>query len=121
MKPLDVKIIYNRLKNSASKRNIPFNLTVTELMNLSYPLTCPILGIPLYYNRGTAEDNSYSIDRIDSTKGYTIENVVVISNRANKLKNNATIQEIQLLAEYYSTKQLENNFIMGDKLPIDGC
>lgn len=104
MKPLEIKTIYNRLKASAAKRNIPFDLTLVDLNNLSYPITCPILGIPLSFNRGEAKDNSYSIDRIDSTKGYVIGNIEVISLRANKLKSDATIQEIQLLAEYYNEK-----------------
>ncbi len=103
-KPPDIKTIYNRLKASATKRNIPFNLTIVELNNLSYPITCPILGIPLQYNRGTALDNSYSIDRVDSTLGYTIDNIEVISLRANKLKNNATMDEIFKLAEYYKNR-----------------
>lgn len=104
MQYTEVHTIYNRLKSSAQKRNIEFTLTLPELNELSFPITCPILGIPLQYNRGTALDNSYSIDRIDSTKGYNINNIEVISLRANKLKSNATMQEIQLLAEYYRGK-----------------
>lgn len=104
MKPLEIKTIYNRLKSSATKRNIQFDLTVVELNNLSFPIVCPVLGIPLHYNRGIAKDDSYSVDRIDSTLGYTIDNIEVISLRANKLKSDATMQEIQLLAEYYKEK-----------------
>ena len=109
MKPLEIKTLYNRLKASAIKRNIPFDLTIPELNNLSFPITCPILGMPLYYNRGMAKDDSYSIDRIDSTKGYTIDNIEVISLRANKLKSNANIKEIIMLAEYYKDKQLNDD------------
>ena len=98
----EMKTIYNRLKSSAKKRRIPFDLTITELNNLSFPVTCPILGIPLKYNRGKAEDNSYSIDRINSNLGYTIDNIIVISLRANKLKNNASKNDLQLIAEFYN-------------------
>lgn len=98
----EIKTIYNRLKLSAKKRNIPFELTLTDLNNLSFPITCPILNIPLTFNRGQAQDNSYSIDRIDSSKGYTIDNIVVISLKANKLKNNATSNELKQIAEYYN-------------------
>lgn len=98
----EIKILYNRLKASAKKRNIPFTLTISDLHELGWPISCPILGIPLKFNRGQAEDNSYSIDRIDSTKGYSIDNITVISLRANKLKNNATINELQQLSEFYA-------------------
>jgi len=43
--------------------------------------------------------HSPSIDRKDSKKGYTPDNIWVISNRANTLKNDATIQELELLVE----------------------
>jgi len=98
----DVKQIYNQLKSSALKRGIEFDLDLCDLNELSFPITCPILNIPLKYNKGKAQDNSYSIDRRDSSKGYTIDNIVVVSNRANKLKSDATLREMQLLVEYYS-------------------
>lgn len=98
----EVKTIYNRLKASAKKRNISFTLELTDLYDLSYPITCPILGMPLKFNRGSAEDNSYSIDRIDSTKGYDIDNIVVISLKANKLKSNATVEEMEMLSNFYN-------------------
>lgn len=95
---LDIKTIHSRLKSSAKKRGIHFNLQLTDLYELSYPLTCPILGIPLQFNRGKVQDNSYSIDRIDSSLGYVQDNIQVISYRANMLKNNATVEELELLA-----------------------
>ena len=98
----EVKTIYNRLKNSATKRNIPFELTILDLYDLSYPLTCPVLGIKLQYHRGKAQDNSYSIDRRDSTLGYTPDNIIVISNKANRLKNNATSNELSKISDYYN-------------------
>lgn len=99
----EIRQLYNHLKSSAKKRNIPFTLTLTELNNLSFPITCPILNIPLKWNIGQAQDNSYSIDRIDSSKGYEIDNIIVISNRANILKRDATKEELKLLSEYYNS------------------
>ena len=97
----ELKTLYNRLKASAKKRNIPFELTITDFYDIGWPISCPILGIPLKFNRGQAKDDSYSIDRIDSTKGYTVDNIVIISLRANKLKNNATSNELVKIAEFY--------------------
>ena len=101
----EIRTIYNRLKQSAKKRNIPFDLTVTQLNDLTFPITCPVLGIPLKFNRGQLQDDSYSVDRIDSTKGYTIDNIEVISWRANRLKNDGTTIELQKIAEHLTTKQ----------------
>lgn len=96
----EIKTIYNRLKASAKKRNISFTLTITDLYDLSFPVTCPVLGIPMKFNRGNPKDDSYSIDRIDSSLGYHADNICVISYRANRLKSDGTKTEIMKLADY---------------------
>jgi len=95
--------LLNQLKSSAAKRNIPFELTMSDLNDLSFPITCPVLNIPLCFNVGSAKDNSYSVDRIDSTKGYTPDNIVVVSNRVNKLKSNANYEEMEKIFKFYGT------------------
>lgn len=97
---IEIKVLYNRIKASAKSRNIPFTLTLTDLNNLTFPITCPILNIPLVFNRGKPKDNSYSIDRLDSTKGYHIDNIIVISYKANRLKSNATLEQSQAIYQY---------------------
>lgn len=101
MLPPETKTIYNRLKASAKKRNIQFNLTLTDLNNLTWPISCPITGLPLVSNKGKPQDNSFSIDRVDSSKGYTIDNIIVISYKANRLKSNATKEELNQLSDFY--------------------
>lgn len=95
------KELYNRLKASAKKRNISFSLTLSEINELTFPITCPILGIPLRFNKGKAQDDSISIDRIDSQRGYEIDNIVVISWKANRLKNNGDIKDIESISRFY--------------------
>lgn len=46
---------------------------------------------------GTEVNLSMSIDRIDSTKGYTPENTWLICKRANTIKNNATFEEFETI------------------------
>lgn len=60
--------------------------------NMLYPEYCPYLGIKLDYSmgeKGSPQDNSPSFDRIDSTGDYTHDNVQIISNLANSMKNSA--------------------------------
>lgn len=97
----DIHKLYNQLKQSAAKRGHAFDLSLTDLNDLTFPITCPILGIPLFFNRGKQQDDSYSIDRIDSSKGYTADNIVVISTRANKIKTNATLDELESIVIFF--------------------
>ena len=97
----EIKVLYNRLKGSASSRGIEFTLSLMDMYELSYPITCPILDIPLHFHRGRAKDDSYSIDRKDSSIGYTIDNIHVISNKANRIKNNATNDELSRISSYF--------------------
>lgn len=98
----EIKVLYNRLKQSAKKRNIPFTLKLIDMYELSFPISCPVLGIPLKFNRGQAQDGSYSVDRIDSDLGYSKDNIIVISFKANRIKNNATNEELAKLTTFYS-------------------
>lgn len=97
----EVRTIYNRLKASAKKRNIPFDLTIMDLWDIPIPLRCPILQIPLKFNKGKLEDNSVSFDRKDNLLGYTKDNIEVISYRANILKRDANTEELGRLGVYY--------------------
>lgn len=71
---------------------------ITE-RDIQIPETCPILGIPLVFHHGVhgAIDGSPSIDRIDTRLGYEPGNVWVISHRANRLKSDATLDELELI------------------------
>lgn len=88
--------LYKSAKSRAKQRGEEFSI---DLEDVVVPDKCPILGIPLKYNRGIKEDNSYSLDRIDSSKGYIKGNVWVISLRANRIKNDSTPQELRLIAD----------------------
>ena len=65
------------------------------------PEVCPVLGIPLVVGRHKQpSDNSPSLDRMDNLRGYTPDNVCVISWRANSLKGNATVEEVEKILAY---------------------
>lgn len=100
-----MQVNYNKLishlKQSAIKRGLEFNLTTADIDEIGIPISCPILGIPLKWNKGKASDDSYSIDRIDSSKGYVKGNIQFVSMKANRSKNNLTSAELKLFSTYY--------------------
>lgn len=78
-------------KARAVKNDIEFNIKPSDII---VPKNCPVLGIPLKMNNKVPQDDSATIDRINPNKGYIKGNIVVISSRANKIKSNATQEEI---------------------------
>lgn len=92
--------LLNHARARARTRGIEFDL---ELSDIVIPDYCPVLGIPLAINRGSGcHDDSPSLDRIDNTRGYFWDNVLVISGRANRLKNDSTPEELVKLANFYT-------------------
>ena len=88
------RFMLRHAKKRAKARNLEFNITIDDF---NIPKLCPLLGIELYLNvgNGRAFDNSPSLDRIDSSKGYIPGNVWVISTKANRIKSDATLEELE--------------------------
>ena len=59
-----------------------------------------VFGFDLEFNSAGFRETSPSIDRIDSTKGYTRNNVQIISWKANRLKAYATVEDLEILVAY---------------------
>ncbi len=78
----------------ARKKNKEFNMKWTDLV---WPEVCPLLGLKINYEASEFDGASPSIDRKDSSKGYTKENCWIISRRANTIKSDATLEELKLL------------------------
>lgn len=82
----------------AKKRGLPHTLTKNDIV---IPEVCPVLGIKIRKGDNlTKTGHSPSLDRMDNSKGYTPENVRVISLRANRLKSDATIEEMRRVLHY---------------------
>jgi hypothetical protein len=88
--------LLNYARRNAKRREEVCELTIKDIV---IPEVCPVLGIELSAGNETHQDFSPSVDRIDSTKGYTKDNIWIISQRANRIKNNATLEEIGMLYE----------------------
>jgi len=90
-------------KHRAKRKNLEFDI---EASDIKIPEKCPVFGVNIDIME-SKRTYSPSIDRFDNTKGYTKNNIRVISTKANKLKNNATLQELKQIISYM--EKSENN------------
>ena len=89
----------------AKESNLDFNLTLEDLPDI-LPEYCPVLGIQMEVNSELRADNSFSLDRIDNSKGYVKGNVDIISWKANRLKSNATPIDLRKILAYMEGRNI---------------
>lgn len=87
--------MWEHAKKRAAKAGIPFDIEPTDVV---IPEMCPLLGTPLTAGTRKAHANSPSLDRIIPSLGYVKGNVWVISYRANAIKNDASVEELEMIA-----------------------
>jgi len=81
---------------------LPFDLDESDLI---IPEFCPVLGIPIFFEDGNGpKSHSPSIDRLIPSKGYVKGNIHVISRKANRIKNDATLDELEKVYKWLKNK-----------------
>lgn len=100
--------MHQRAKQRCRKSGLEFSITVDDIV---IPDVCPILGIPLNMNSGRsgAYKNSPSLDRINNNKGYTPDNIQVISQLANAMKGAASDKELIAFAKWVLSTRSESS------------
>jgi hypothetical protein len=94
--------LFHAAKNRAKRAKIDFSI---ELEDIMLPAVCPVLGIKLDHTIGNSpdrkpRDNAPSLDRLDPKVGYTKDNVVIMSYKANILKNDGSSEEHFKIANF---------------------
>jgi hypothetical protein len=90
-----------------------FNLTPDDVVA---PECCPIFGIKLQRGvhsetkRKGPADCSPSVDRIIPELGYVKGNVIVVSHLANRIRNDATPEQIHAVADFYEKLLSERGY-----------
>lgn len=79
-----------KLTAHAKTRNIDVHITLQDLDNQwkKQSGVCAISGIPITVKKKNTERTSASVDRIDSSQGYTVENIQWVHKDINKIKLN---------------------------------
>lgn len=88
------RIMWWSAKIRAKQKNISFDISYSDI---KIPKFCSILNIPLDRRD---RNHTPTLDRVITTKGYIKGNICVISNKANNLKNDASIEELEAILRY---------------------
>jgi transposase-like protein len=96
-----LRMLLNASKQRAKIKNRIHNITIDDIKSI-YPIDgkCPVFGFNLMFNDSGFRENSPSIDRIDSTEGYTVDNIQIISWKANRIKAYATVEELEIVIAF---------------------
>lgn len=96
-------IMLSVAKRRARLKEVPFGITIDDF---NIPEVCPILGLKLRRAKGIPDSCSPELDRVIPKLGYVPGNVWVISGRANRIKKDATLEELKKLVTALEAKLL---------------
>lgn len=88
-------LLLKTVRIRALRSGMEFSLRQRDIVIPEY---CPVLGFKLV--KGNSLDSA-SVDRINNNKGYTPDNIIIVSRLANSIKNAATPQQILSVGEFY--------------------
>lgn len=96
-----LQMLLNASKQRALSKNREHTITLEDIKE-AYPIDnkCPVFGFDLEFGDAGFREKSPSIDRIDSSKGYTKDNIQIISWKANRLKSSATTEDLEILLAF---------------------
>lgn len=79
-----------------------FPCTIT-LEDIDIPTHCPVLGRMLHIFEGKqgGRDDSPSLDKVIPSLGYVPGNILVVSSKANRLKNQLSTEQLIAFARFY--------------------
>ena len=100
------KLRASRAKVRAKACGVPYDLT-PEYLESIWTGSCPVLGIALQWSTDRLSEDAAELDRLVPELGYVIGNVSFISRKMNRLKNNASLEELLLLCAWLTIK-MEN-------------
>ena len=78
---------FNKFEKNAIKRKIDFDITIDDVLKvyLDQGKVCSLSGIPIGWTR-MEKTHNISIDRIDSSQGYYIDNIQLVYPKINMMK-----------------------------------
>ena len=106
------KKVWYSIEKGAKRRSIPFSISIDDgwAIYLKQNKLCPYTGeklvFPTSYDK---HDGNLSLDRINSSKGYTKDNCVTCCETCNKAKLKMNIDDFKnWIKRIYEKQKLEN-------------
>jgi len=99
-----LRTMLNSAKSRAKQKGWEFDLELDALMATANDC-CPVDGLPFDWDRQLDNNKTLplaipSLDRIDSSRGYTKDNVMIIGDQWNRWKSNMNLGDLELLIQY---------------------
>lgn len=88
--------LYSTYENNAKKRNLVFNISIKDFKNTSSQkcFYCNVEPYQIMKNKNLNGDYVYNgIDRVDNSKGYTLDNIVPCCGLCNRAKSSMKKEE----------------------------
>lgn len=104
MKQQHIKKYLHNARSRARAEKLPFDLTYEYLLSIATD-ECPIFKTPFTWGvsnlgKGRTRADTPQLDRVIPELGYVQGNVAFISGKANKMKDNGTMQEHYAIADW---------------------
>lgn len=95
------KYLWYIAKKRAKQYGLPFTITPDDIV---IPERCPVFGFKFVIGENGGSDRSPSIDKMIPQLGYVPQNITIISRRANRIKSDASLDELKKIVDWLSEK-----------------
>lgn len=94
----------NKAKARAKRKQVAYKINDVYMISI-FPkdMICPVLGIEMAWEG--ERDRTPSIDKIIPNRGYVEGNVIWVSTRANRIKQDATPEEMMKIAKWLKKQE----------------
>lgn len=98
------KTLFTKMRARAKAYGRECSITLEQFLVLFEPMTCSVTGMPLSWTSGERSPWAPSVDRIDSSLGYTLANTRVVSVMYNLAKSEWTDADVEEMARWLLTR-----------------
>lgn len=116
---------FNQIYKGAIRRSFSFDITIEDIWSqyMKQDRRCNLTNIPVqFYRRGKNKPvnaNTASVDRVDSTKGYSIDNIQIIYAPINVMKMSLSQDEFicfcNMVAKKYPISVNPSRFLTDER------